>query len=737
MKDNTKQITSEVKDTRIFDPPHIPDQSTLRDYQKECIDRIEQCKDGNHLIVLPTGSGKCFAPGTMVMMYDGTTKAVETITSGELVMGPDNKPRMVTGLTHGTDLMYRISQSNGTFYVVNSCHVLSLRMSDHASVEDIHGNSYSYKDICNIEVSAYLKCSDYFKTVMKGWVKNSSSTPDFDFHMVDIAVEPIGMGDYYGFELIGPDRLFLLADLTVVHNTFVFSHIPRHGRVLILSHRDELVHQPEKYYDCSFGVEQAKEHSNGEEVVSASVQSLIRRLDNFDPYDFDMIITDEAHHAVASSYQKIYEYFKPRIHLGFTATPDRADKNDLNKIYEDILYLKDMKWGIREGFLTDIDCYQIDVGYDLSQVKTQMGDYKLDALATEMLKPTVVDAVVDAYNKHRKGQTIIFAVNVAHAYELAKKIPNAVVLTGDTPKEERARVLEAFRNRQIPCIINCMILTEGTDIPLIETVILARPTQSDALFCQMVGRGLRPSPGKEALTLIDCVGVSKKAPVNVGNLFGLNMSLVPKKKKNRLQGVKITDMETVIENILDGPDSWINTETRVRLFADENEVNLHNINFIPMGDNSLVLSLGKGRIIRINGTDALGKTQAVLEMKLDNAPVKYNLTSQQKLQSVIDDVRLYLMRNETASKVLWDNSVVDIWGKQAASSKQVDYIKVLAHERMQDLGDIDLNTITKKQASAVIERLMGMPKKRALSSTRSTSGSKNMQNEFTGTNGWY
>ena len=217
------------KDTRIYDPPHIPDQSMLRDYQKECISKIESCNGGSHLIVLPTGSGK----------------------------------------------------------------------------------------------------------------------------------------------------------------TVVLSHIPRHGRVLLLSHRDELVHQPEKYYDCSFGVEQAKEHSNGEEVVSASVQSLIRRLNHFDPYDFDMIITDEAHHAVASSYRKIYDYFKPRIHLGFTATPDRADKNDLNQIYDDILYLKDMKWGIREGFLTDIDCYQIDVGYDLTQIKNQMGDYKLDALADEMLKPTV------------------------------------------------------------------------------------------------------------------------------------------------------------------------------------------------------------------------------------------------------------------------------------------------------------------------------------------------------------
>lgn len=590
MEDTLKQEQNK-KSTVIFDPPHVPDQSTLRDYQKECIDRIEECKGGSHLIVLPTGSGK----------------------------------------------------------------------------------------------------------------------------------------------------------------TFVFSHIPRHGRVLLLSHRDELVHQPEKYYDCSFGVEQASEHSNGEEVVSASVQSLIRRLDKFDPYDFDMIITDEAHHAVANSYRKIYEYFKPRIHLGFTATPDRADKDDLNKIYEDILYMKDMKWGIREGFLTDIDCYQIDVGYDLSQVKTQMGDYKMDALSNEMLKPAVVDAVVEAYSKHRVGQTIIFAVSVAHACEIAKKIPGAVVLTGETSREDRARILEAFRNRQIPCIVNCMILTEGTDIPLIETVVLARPTQSDALFCQMVGRGLRPSPGKESLTLIDCVGVSKKAPVNVGDLFGLNMQVVPKKKRNQLQGVKITDMEQTIEAILDGPDSWINTEKRVKLFSDTNEVNLRAINFVPMGDNSLTLSLDNGKTIKIAGTDALGKTKAIMETRANGQITRTDITSAQKLQSVIDDVHLYLIRNENESKALWDMSAVNVWGNAIASSKQIDYIKVLAHERMQSLDDIDLKILTKHQAGTLIDRLIAMPKKRSLTSEpgrkvvpKTNASKKSVQNKkpdiadgFVGTKGWY
>ena len=160
----------------------------------------------------------------------------------------------------------------------------------------------------------------------------------------------------------------LVVCATALGKTVTFSHIKRKGRVLILSHRDELVHQPEKYYDCSFGVEQAKEHSNGEEVVSASVQSLIRRLNKFSPDDFDMIITDEAHHAAAPSYKKIYDYFNPRIHIGFTATPNRGDNVRLDDVFEDIIYEKDLKWGIKNKYLTDINCLQVDIGFDLSKV---------------------------------------------------------------------------------------------------------------------------------------------------------------------------------------------------------------------------------------------------------------------------------------------------------------------------------------------------------------------------------
>lgn len=494
--------------------------------------------------------------------------------------------------------------------------------------------------------------------------------------------------------------------------SMVFSHIPRHGRVLILSHRDELVHQPRKYYDCSFGVEQAKEHSDGEEVVSASVQSLVRRLDKFDPYDFDMIITDECHHATAPSYQKIYDYFKPRIHIGFTATPDRHDKNDLHKIFDDILYIKNMSWGVKEGYLTDIDCYQVDVKYNLNNVKSAMGDWVLGALGEAMCQSECVYAVADAYKNYHKGQTVIFAANVAHAEMLADQINHlyqdetvARVLTGSTSSEDRAQMLKEFTERKFPCLINVMVLTEGTDMPLIETVIMARPTQNQSLYTQAIGRGLRPYPGKEALTFIDCVGVSKKKPVNVGHLFGLNIDVVPPKKKKRLQGVRITEMEEVIKDALDGPDSWIDTVRRVKLFKEDMEVDLRDVNFTPMEDDSLLLSLSS-RNITISAPDARGESVVVMKEK---KPRKTKMSKRMLLQDAIDFVYTYLLENLPDERPLWDSQSVSRWGDAPASDKQIQYIARLATIKGVDLTDIKGETITKKQATVLIDHMKEMP----------------------------
>lgn len=276
-----------------------------------------------------------------------------------------------------------------------------------------------------------------------------------------------------------PPGSYLVQMATGLGKSMTFSHIPRHGRVLLLSHREELVHQPAGYYDCPVGFERAEEHSNGEEVVSASVQTLIRRLDRFRPDEFDTVIVDEAHHTVAASYRKILDYFQPRMVLGFTATANRADNVGLDAVYSDIIFQRDLRWGIQNGYLSDIECRRVEIGYDLSRVHTRLGDYAPGELADAM--DGTADAIAEAYRRLARGATLIFAVNVRQCQEIAARIPGAVVVTGKT--KGRADIIQAFTDGKIPCIVNCMVFTEGTDIPRVETVIIARPTQSESLYC--------------------------------------------------------------------------------------------------------------------------------------------------------------------------------------------------------------------------------------------------------------
>ena len=270
-----------------------------------------------------------------------------------------------------------------------------------------------------------------------------------------------------------PPGAYLCQMATGLGKTVTFANIPRRGeRMLILSHREELVEQPRKYFTCSYGVERAASRSAGEEVVSASVQTLVRRLDRFAPDEFGLVVCDEAHHAAAGTYRKIFDHFRPEKLIGFTATPNRGDKVRLNDVFQKIIFQRDLRWGIENGYLCGIQCLRVNIGYDLSAVHTRQGDYAPGELDQAM--DGTADAIAEAYQKYAKGATLIFAVSVRHAREIADKIPGAVVVTGET--RDRAAIIRAFTDGEIPVLVNCMVFTEGTDIPRVETVMVARPT---------------------------------------------------------------------------------------------------------------------------------------------------------------------------------------------------------------------------------------------------------------------
>ena len=251
---------------------------------------------------------------------------------------------------------------------------------------------------------------------------------------------------------------YLIQMATGLGKTMTFTHIKRKGRVLVLAHREELITQPVKYYDCPVGIEMASQYSNGEEVVIASIMSLTHRLNKFKPDDFDIIIIDEAHHAAAQSYKKIINYFKPRLLLGFTATPNRGDKVRLDDVFQKIIFQRDLKWAIQNKYLTDINCLRVNIGYDISKVARRMGDFAVGELEEVMNTEILNRAIAEAYQKYAKGATLIFATSVEHAQNIAKLIPGAVAVTADT--KNRAELIQKFTNREIPVLVNCMIFTE-------------------------------------------------------------------------------------------------------------------------------------------------------------------------------------------------------------------------------------------------------------------------------------
>lgn len=490
---------------------------------------------------------------------------------------------------------------------------------------------------------------------------------DYQQECVNI-VDSIGEGNY------------LITMATGLGKTATFTNFKRNGRTLILAHREELIEQPKNYYDCPVGVEMAKQKSNGEEVVIASVQSLVRRLDNFSPFDFDRIITDEAHHAVAQSYRKIYNYFEPRQHIGVTATPNRHDKTGLENIYSKIIFERSLKWGIQNNYLSDIKCIRVNIAYDLSAVSTRLGDFAQNELAEAM--DGTAQAVAQAYKEKAQGQTLIFATSVDHAYDIADNIDGAVVVEGNT--QNRADIIKRFTNREIPCLVNCMIFTEGTDMPLIETIIIARPTKNVSLYTQMVGRGLRLYEGKTKLLLIDCVGASNNDICTAPSLIGLSTREVEKKKQDEIEG-DLFDLEDLIIRGSDNISNWIVNSKIVDIWAKEQKYQTHDMNLFKMPNGDFICQLPDKIRFRIPAQDELGYTT----LGREKIP----------MQQAFDRLYMKLRDEYQEQKYIWDLSVAKKWGAYPASEKQMELIK--KRLKGQDVGEL-----TKFEASQVLNRVL-------------------------------
>ena len=376
----------------------------------------------------------------------------------------------------------------------------------------------------------------------------------------------------------GPGR-YLVVLATGLGKTYIFTHMDRRGgRTLILSHRDELVRQPQRYYEgVSFGVEKADKHATDEEVVSASVMTLCRdqRLKAFKPDDFKTIIVDEAHHASAKSYQKVLDYFSgAEMIIGFTATAKRGDGVALSVAFDEIIFHHDLRWGIQNGYLSRIRSYEVKADYNLASVSKTAGDFNQGQLESALMTGDSVAVTAKTYIKfcHDAGKhTLIYCVTTGVAVSLLETIHSLLseeergkvkMLLGDTPADERAAILKGFNEGEITGIVNCMVLTEGTDLPVCDAIINMRPTCNDSLYQQIVGRGTRLYEGKDHCIVLDIVPDQRNARklCTAPTLFGIDPNALTEKQREQ-----VCSLETDLLDTCDSLAGYITTAESIEV----------------------------------------------------------------------------------------------------------------------------------------------------------------------------
>lgn len=311
------------------------------------------------------------------------------------------------------------------------------------------------------------------------------------------------------------------------------------GRVLVLAHVKELVEQNyEKYtsYGLEAGIFSAslgkKDHS--QKAIFGSVQSIARAGDDFF-HNFSLVVIDECHRVAeegSTQYQEVIQKLKERnpnlCILGLTATPYRLGlgwiyefsnageiKSDKKRFFKQCVYELPLSYMIKNKYLTTPVKVDIPVtSYDFSDLKTKNGTYS-SAEIEEILRnqnrltPLIIKNIIDITEKFDRKGVMIFSGTVKHAEEIMTYLPanDARVVLGDTEIRDREAIINDFKERKFKYLVNVSVLTTGFDAPHVDVIAILRPTESNSLYQQIVGRGLRLSAGKKDCYVLDYTGM--------------------------------------------------------------------------------------------------------------------------------------------------------------------------------------------------------------------------------------
>jgi superfamily II DNA or RNA helicase len=393
--------------------------------------------------------------------------------------------------------------------------------------------------------------------------------------------------------------------------TVVFASLirDRGGRALVVAHRDELLGQAEHKLIAagipagSIGRVQAGRDDCESPVVLGSAQTLARSSRRTRLLDaqlmagpFSTVVIDEAHHAVAKSYRALLaDLAGGPLVIGLTATPNREG---MAAIFGEPVYSRTLLDMIREEWLCELRGRRIArLHIDWSTIRRSHGDFVESDLADALAIAGAPEAVAAAWLEHAEGrQTLVFTAGVALAHATADVFQAhgiaAEAIDGAMELGHRHAVLDRYRTGETKIVTNCAVLTEGVDLPETSCIVIARPTTSSLLYCQMVGRGTRIAPAKSDCLVLDIVGATsrhdlsdlkcQREPVTLGSLVG----------------VELDDGEGLL-------DAWVESQRPVLRVLAEHEklvatdVSLfgrrrHNWLTLPGSPASYTLSLGAG-----------------------------------------------------------------------------------------------------------------------------------------------
>ncbi|KAF9237313.1 P-loop containing nucleoside triphosphate hydrolase protein [Melanogaster broomeanus] len=497
---------------------------------------------------------------------------------------------------------------------------------------------------------------------------------------------------------------------------------PGASRSLIIVNSVELARQAAAqaettHSDWKVEIEQGTKHkaTGLADVTVATYQTLLQpqRLAKFRPEDLKAIIIDEAHHAAAPSPPH------PIPIIGFSATFSRHDGLALGSVFEKIVYHHGFLEMIKEQWLCDVRFTSVKANIDLQgvTVNSRTGDFNATSLAHIINTDTINNLVVRAWldRASDRKSTLVFCVNIAHVLQLTKTFQDfgveARYLHSGTPAPERRALISDFKAGSYPVLVNCAILTEGADIPNIDCVVVARPTRSRNVFAQMIGRGMRQSPGtgKVDCRVIDFVDSTSRVPgvVSVPTLFGLDPS-------------EVIDARAESENSLNLEDITARSDSR---FSGAPHISKLSSNaWVGCGNDIYILEcLGKGYIriepipedednpagFRATYTEATMHISSARQLKISPFMRKRLILTAQSLPDAVKGCDTYatqkVLRGPLALGLLRSAK----WRQAPATDSQKDLVNKRRGKRAMDQEQIAEVTekLSKGEAANIITRL--------------------------------